>query len=50
MNPIYIFHGIFPWYFSMIIFIQSHLNPYKILNKPTSLHYENIVIKLPPKP
>jgi hypothetical protein len=50
MDPIYIFHGMIWWYFSMIIFMQSHLSPYKILIKPTSLHYEGIAIKLAPKP
>jgi hypothetical protein len=48
MNPIYIFHGMIRWYFSMIIFMWSHLNPYKIIIGATNLHYESIVIKLTP--
>ncbi len=50
MDPIYIFHGMIWWYFSMITLMQSHLSPYKFLIKPTSLHYEGIIIKLAPKP
>jgi hypothetical protein len=27
MDPIYIFHGMIQWYFSMITFMQNHLSP-----------------------
>jgi hypothetical protein len=38
------------WYFSMIIFMQTHFNPYKIVIKRPNLHYEGIGIILAPKP
>jgi hypothetical protein len=38
------------WYFSMITFMRSHVNPYKIFISPTSLHYEGIAIRPTPKP
>ncbi len=50
MDPIYIFHGIIQWYFSMITFIWNHLSPYNFFIKPTSLHYEGITIKWTLKP
>jgi hypothetical protein len=50
MDPICIFHGMIWWYFSMIMFMRSHLSPYKILIKLTSLHYEDIAMRLALKP
>jgi hypothetical protein len=47
VDPIYIFHGMIWCYLSMITFMHNHLRPYKIVIKPTSLHYEGIVIDQP---
>jgi len=50
MDPIYIFHGMIQWYFSMITFMQNHFSPYNFFIKPTSLQYEGITIRPTPKP
>jgi hypothetical protein len=50
MNLIYIFHGMIQWYFFKIIFMWSHLSPYKFESDQQVCIMKVLQSKQPPKP